>query len=135
MTAMAESRFITLPGESARARLASDLVVAGDLGFISGVRAADLSNDRVPLPEKVEAQTEKIFSNLDVILQAARLERRQLVAVRVYLVDFERLFERMNKAYVACIGAAPLPARTCVGVAQLTRGAQVEIDFVVRTAL
>ena len=129
---MAESRFITVAGESTRSRLASDLVVAGELGFVSGVRGVDLDNDRVPLAEKVEAQTEKIFSNLDAILHAAGLERRHLVSVRVHLVDFERLFERMNKAYLGCMGAAPLPARTCVGVTQLTRGAQVEMDFVVR---
>ena len=129
---MAESRFITVASASMRSRLAGDLVVAGDFGFVSGVRGVDLNNDRIPLAEKVEVQTEKIFSNLDAILQAAGLEHRNLLTVRVYLVDFERLIERMNKAYVAAIGAAPLPARSCVGVAQLTRGAQVEMDFVVR---
>jgi 2-iminobutanoate/2-iminopropanoate deaminase len=130
---MAESRFITLASASARSRLASDVVIAGDLGFISGVRAVDLNNDRTPLPENVEAQTAKIFSNLEAMLQAAGLERRHVVAIKVYLIDFERLFERMNKAYLSCMGAAPLPARTCVGVTQLTRGALVEMDFVVRT--
>jgi len=129
---MSASRFITLARASTRSLLASDLVVAGDLGFVSGVRAVDLGNDRVPLAENVEAQTEKIFSNLDVILHAAGLERRHLVSVRIHLVEFERLFERMNKAYISCIGAASLPARTCVGVTHLTRGAQVEMDFVVR---
>ena len=130
---MADSRFITVSADSARSRLASDIVVAGDLAFVSGVRAVDLHNDRAPLPEMVEAQTAKIFSNLDAILQAAALERAQMVAVKIYVVDFERLFERMNAAYGKCIGASPLPARTCVGVAQLTRGAQVEMDFVLRT--
>jgi 2-iminobutanoate/2-iminopropanoate deaminase len=129
---MAESRFVTVATDSARNRLASDVVVAGELAFVSGVRAVDLNNDRIPLPEKVEAQTEKIFANLDVILQAAGLARRQVVAVKVYVIDFERLFERVNTAYLRCIGSAPLPARTCVGVAHLTRGAQVEMDFVVR---
>ena len=130
---VAQSRFITLAAESTRSRLASDLVLAGEYGFVSGVRAVDLDNDRAPLPEKVEAQTEKIFSNLDAILHAAGLTRRHLVSVRIHLVDFERLIERMNKAYVECIGAVELPARTCVGVAHLTRGALVEMDFVVRT--
>jgi 2-iminobutanoate/2-iminopropanoate deaminase len=69
-----------------------------------------------------------------VILQAAGLTRRQVVAVKVYVIDFEQLFERVNTAYLRCIGAAPLPARTCVGVVHLTRGAQVEMDFVVRVA-
>jgi 2-iminobutanoate/2-iminopropanoate deaminase len=129
---MAESRFVTVAADSARSRLASDVVIAGELAFVSGVRAVDLNNDRVPLPEKVEAQIEKIFANLDVILQAAGLARRQVVAIKVYVIDFERLFERVNTAYLRCIGISPLPARTCVGVAHLTRGAQVEMDFVLR---
>ena len=129
---MAESRFVSVAADSVRSRLASDVVMAGELAFVSGVRAVDLANDRVPLPEKVEAQTQKIFSNLEVILQAAGLERRNIVQVRIYLIDFERLFERVNTAYLRYFNAAPLPARTCVGVARLTRGAQVEMDFVVR---
>ena len=32
-----------------------------------------------------------------------------------------------------CIGAGPLPARTAVGVSHVTRGALIEMDFVVRT--
>ena len=131
---MAESRFVTVAADSARSRLASDVVIAGELALLSGVRAVDLNNDRVPLPEKVEAQTEKIFANLDAIVQAAGLTRRQVIAVKVYVIDFERLFERVNTAYLRCIGAAPLPARTCVGVTHLTRGAQVEMDFVLRVA-
>jgi enamine deaminase RidA (YjgF/YER057c/UK114 family) len=30
------------------------------------------------------------------------------------------------------MGAGPLPARTAVGVSQLTRGVLIEMDFVVR---
>jgi len=130
---MAESRFMTVSAESVRSRLASDIVIAGELAFVSGVRAVDLHNDRAPLPEMVEAQTAKIFTNLDTILQAAALTRAQIVAVKVYVIDFERLFERVNAAYLKSIGVSPLPARSCIGVAQLTRGAQVEMDFVLRT--
>ena len=86
---MAESRFVSVAADSARSRLASDVVMAGELAFVSGVRAVDLANDRVPLPEKVEAQTQKIFSNLEVILQAAGLERRNIVQVRIYLIDLK----------------------------------------------
>jgi enamine deaminase RidA (YjgF/YER057c/UK114 family) len=131
---MAEARFVTVAADSARSRLASDVVIAGGLAFMSGVRAVDLNNDRVPLPEKVEAQVEKIFFNLDAVLKAAGLERRNIVSVRVHLTNFEQLYERVNAAYMRCIGLDPLPARTCVGVTHLTRGAQVEMDFVVRAA-
>jgi 2-iminobutanoate/2-iminopropanoate deaminase len=132
MNAMADSRHITVAPESERSALASDMVVIGELGFVSGLRAVDLANDRTPIPERVEAQIEKIFANLDQILQAAGIEHRQLAFVRIYLVDFERLIERVNKAYHKCLGEGPLPARTIVGVSNITRGALLEMDFVVR---
>lgn len=129
---MTESRHITVAPESERSALASDMVVIGELGFVSGIRAVDLANDRMPIPERVEAQIQKIFANLDQILQAAGIEHRQLAFVRIYLVDFERLIERVNKAYLKCLGEGPLPARTIVGVSNITRGALLEMDFVVR---
>jgi enamine deaminase RidA (YjgF/YER057c/UK114 family) len=69
---------------------------------------------------------QKIFANLDQILQAAGIEHRQLAFVRIYLVDFERLIERVNKAYLECLGEGPLPARTIVGISNITRGALLE---------
>ena len=131
---MADTKHITLAPESARSRVASDMVIVGDVGFISGVRPVDLTNDRTPIPEKVEAQTRKIFANLDQILQAAGLTRKHIAFVRIHLVDFERLIERVDKTYCECIGEGPLPARTAVGVSKLTREALIEMDFVVRTA-
>ena len=128
---MAESKCITVAPDSERSRLASDMVVVGEIGFISGLRPVDLANDRATISEKVEAQTRKIFANLDIILNAVSLNRSHVVFVRIHLVDFERLIERVNKTYVECVGGGPLPARTAVGVSQLTRGALVEMDFVV----
>ena len=122
---------VTVPG-SAGTKLAADLVVAGGLAFVSGVGPVDPANERVPLPERVEAQVRRIFANLDAILLGAGLARRNLAFVRIHLVDFERLIDRVNQAYLACIGENPLPARTVVGVTSLTRGALVEMDFVVR---
>ncbi len=80
----------------------------------------------------VEAQTEKIFANLDTILAAAGITQRNLVCVRIHLVDLDRLIEHMNRTYVECIGAALRPARSCIGVARLTRGALIEMDFTLR---
>jgi enamine deaminase RidA (YjgF/YER057c/UK114 family) len=124
---------LTVPG-SADAHLAADLVLAGGLAFVSGVGPVDLANERVPLPEHVEAQVRKIFANLDAILQRASLARRDLAFVRIHLVDFERLIGRVNQAYLSCMGDGPLPARTVVGVTNLTRGALVEMDFIVRAS-
>lgn len=127
-------KHITLAPASERSRLASDIVLAGGLGFISGLRPVDLANDRTPIPEKVEAQVRKIFESLDQILQAAGRTRNDIVFVRIHLVDFDRLIERVNKTYLECMGERQLPARTVIGVASITRSALVEMDFVVHTS-
>ena len=114
-----------------RAQYASDLVLVNGLGFLSGIGPVDLDNEKAPLPEGIEAQTRRIFQNLDKILAAVGLDRRHVVTVRVHLVEFPRLYERMNAVYAGNFPEGALPARTCVGVSHLTRGAQIEMDFVV----
>jgi len=131
---MADMEHITLAPKSERSRLASDIVLAGGLGFISGLRPVDLENDRIPIPEKVEAQVRKIFSNLEQILSAVGRTRSDIAFVRIHLVDFDRLIERVNKTYLECIAGGRLPALTAIGVTSITRSALVEMDFVIRTS-
>jgi 2-iminobutanoate/2-iminopropanoate deaminase len=125
-------QYVSAHLDGARAKLASDLVVAGEWGFVSGLAPIDLEDDRVPLPEGVERQTRKILANLETLLASAGLDKSSVVSVRVSLVEYARLFERMNSAYEDFFPSDRLPARSCVGVAHLTRGAQVEMDFVLR---
>ena len=121
---------ITVNEGSNRARVGSDIVLVNGWGITSGLGPVDLENDRVPLPEGVEKQTQKIFANLDILLKAAGLGREKVVAVRVYLVEAPRLLERMNAAYVGYFAADRLPARSVIGVNYPTRGSQIEMDFV-----
>ncbi|VCU71048.1 Endoribonuclease L-PSP [Pigmentiphaga humi] len=110
---------------------ASAVVVAGGLAHVSGLRATDPHDARTPIPEFVEDQVERIFSNLDRLLRHADLSRERLVAARCYVVDFDRLYARVAGAWSNCIGPGPGPAFTCVGVERLARGALVEMDFIV----
>ncbi|HVC55024.1 MAG TPA: RidA family protein [Stellaceae bacterium] len=123
--------FICATPPAERATRASDIVLVGGWGFISGLGPIDLADDRVPLPEGIERQTKKVFGNLETLLRAAGLGKENVVSVRVSLVEFPRLYERMNLAYGGFFAADRLPARSVVGVSHLTRGAQVEMDFVV----
>ncbi len=125
-------RFITTGEGSERARLQSDVVIADGWGFVSGLLPIDLGNDRVPLPEMVEAQTRKVLANLETLLREAGLGKNGVVSVRIALVDFERLYERMNSAYAGFFPSHALPARSCVGVSHLPRGALVAMDVVLR---
>lgn len=120
---------IAAPEAAFRARLASDIVLVDGWGITSSLGPIDLENDRVPLPEGVEAQTRKIFANLDILLKRAGLGRENVAAVRVYLVEAPRLLERLNAAYEGFFPAERLPARSVVGATYLTRGAQVEMEF------
>jgi 2-iminobutanoate/2-iminopropanoate deaminase len=113
-----------------RALFASDIVLVNGWGFLSGLLPFDLADDRVPLPEGIERQTRKIFANLDVLLRKAGLGKENVVAVGVSLVEFPRLYERMNEAYAGFFDGDRLPARSCVGVSHLPRGAQIAMDFV-----
>ena len=126
------TRYITAVKDSARARLGSEIVIADGWGFLWGMLPIDLENDRVPLPEMVEAQTRKVLANLDALLTKFGFGKENVVSVHIAMVDFERLYERMNSAYVGFFAPDALPARSCAGVAHLPRSALVAMDFVLR---
>ena len=104
----------------------------GGWGFVSGLGPVDLENAAVALPEAVEDQTHKILSNLEAILKKHGLGREHVVSVRIHLVEFKRFHERLNRAYAAFFSGERQPARSCIGVSALTRGALVEMDFIVK---
>ena len=124
--------FVSMSRNAARANFASDLVLAGEGGLVAGVLPIDLGNDRVHLPEQIEAQTRKVLANLEAILKASGLGKDSVVAVRVALVDLPRLEERMETAYAGFFPADRLPARSVIGVAALPRGALIAMDFTLR---
>jgi 2-iminobutanoate/2-iminopropanoate deaminase len=123
------AEFITSRADAARARLGSDLVLAGGWAFVNNVLPIDPANDRTPLAEQVEAQTRKVLANFDAVVKAKGLSRDQVVAVRIALVDLPRLEERMETGYAGFFAAGRLPARSVIGVAGLPRGALIAMDF------
>jgi 2-iminobutanoate/2-iminopropanoate deaminase len=58
----------------------------------------------------------------------------QILFARVYLTQFERDYAAMNWVYQSYFAPGRLPARTCIGVTGLARGALVEIDLLARRA-
>jgi enamine deaminase RidA (YjgF/YER057c/UK114 family) len=53
----------------------------------------------------------------------------QVVFAPVYLTQFEHDYAAMNTVHESCFAPARLPARTCIGVTALARGALLEIDL------
>jgi reactive intermediate/imine deaminase len=85
-----------------------------------------------PYPEGIEAQTHQVLRNLQTVLQGCRLELRNVLSVRVYLTHFADDYDRMNAVYASWFAAGRRPARTCIGVTALAKGARIEIDLVAR---
>ena len=84
------------------------------------------------IPEGIEAQTRVVFENLKCVLERLGSNLREVASARVFLTDFQAHYERMNAIYATYFEAGRFPARTCVGVTGLARGALVEIDFIAR---
>ncbi len=99
--------------------------------FVTGQMPTDPEDDAAPLPEGIEKQTERVLDNLKLVLAETSSTFEHIVFVRIYLTHFERDYAAMNAVYKSYFSEGRLPARTCIGVTGLARGALVEIDLLV----
>ena len=100
--------------------------------FLTGQMPTLPGDDSANLPEGIQAQTRRVMDNLIIVLEGLRLGLQHVVSVRAYLTNFDRDYVPMNEIYRSYFPPDRLPARTCVGVTGLARGALVEIDLVAR---
>jgi reactive intermediate/imine deaminase len=77
---------------------------------------------------EIEMQIQRVFANLQGIIEAAGASFANVVKLNVYLTDLKH-FALVNQA-MAQYFREPYPARAAVGVASLPRGAQVEMECV-----
>ena len=74
------------------------------------------------------AQARRVFENLAGVLREAKTDFQHVAKANVFLADLAN-FQTLNTIYAEYFGDHK-PARTTVGVSQLPRGAQVEIDLI-----
>jgi len=129
---MGAANFMMIPGAPAPVGPFSHAVEVDGWTFLTGQMPTDPRDDGAPLPLGIEAQTRRVMDNLILVLRGANLGLEHVVAVRAYLTHFERDYRAMNDVYRAYFPGDRLPARTCVGVTALARGAVVEIDCIAR---
>jgi reactive intermediate/imine deaminase len=129
---MSAARFLMIPGAPAPVAPFSHVVEADGWLFVTGQMPTDPADDAAPLPGGVTAQTRRVMDNLAIVLAGVGASFADVVSARVFLTDFERDYAAMNAAYRTYFAADRLPARTCVGVTALARGALVEIDLIAR---
>ena len=107
----------------------SQAVRVGNTVWLSGQIPLDPATQQL-VQGDIAAQTRRVFENLKAIATAAGGSLNDAVKVTIFLTDLAN-FATVNDVMTQYL-AEPYPARATVGVAQLPRGAQVEIECVLQ---
>jgi 2-iminobutanoate/2-iminopropanoate deaminase len=119
---------ITAPGAPAAIGPYSHAVAAAGLLFCSGQIPLDPVSGEL-VGETPATQARRCLENLGAVCEAAGTTLQRAVRLTIYMTDLTA-FAEVNEMYASFFADDP-PARVTVGVAQLPKGAQVEIDAVV----
>jgi reactive intermediate/imine deaminase len=103
----------------------SQAVQVGETVYLSGQIPLDPATMQV-VSGDIHAEIRRVFDNLAAIAQACGGSLANAVKLTVYLTDMA-LFAAVSEVMTTYF-TAPYPARVTVGVAQLPRGARVEIE-------
>jgi 2-iminobutanoate/2-iminopropanoate deaminase len=106
----------------------SHAVRVGGLLFCSGQIPLDPATGEL-VGETAAEQAGRCLENLQAVCAAAATSLERAVRLTIYMTDLGE-FAAVNEVYGSFFGEQP-PARVTVGVAQLPKGAYVEIDAVV----
>lgn len=104
----------------------SQALDTGNMLFISG--QIPINPETGVMPETVEEQAKQVLTNIKNILAEAGLTMANVVKTSVFLSDLSD-FAKVNEVY-ASFFAEPYPARSCVQVAAIPKGAKVEIETI-----
>lgn len=74
----------------------------------------------------IEAEIHQVFRNLDAVCRAAGGDMSHIVKLNIFLVDLAH-FPTVNDIMAQYFNQ-PYPARAAIGINQLPKGAQVEMD-------
>jgi 2-iminobutanoate/2-iminopropanoate deaminase len=120
---------VKAPGVPAAIGPYSHAVRAGGLLFCSGQIPLDPVTGEL-VGETPAEQARRCLENLRAVCEAAGATLERAVRLTVYMTDLAA-FAEVNEVYGSFFAGDDPPARVTVGVAQLPKGAQVEIDAVV----
>jgi reactive intermediate/imine deaminase len=104
----------------------SQAVRAGNTVYLSG--QLGLIPETMELEVDVEAQTDRMFSNLREVVIASGGTLANIVKINIYLTEMSN-FAIIN-ATMTKYFSKPYPARAAVGVKELPKGALVEADAI-----
>lgn len=80
------------------------------------------------MPEGFRPQLDQIMNNIDGLLKSQDLKRENIIKTSIFVTDLAN-FGEVNDAYTKYF-SEPYPARSCVQVPALPKGALVEIEVI-----
>lgn len=124
---MAEKVIIATDKAPAAIGTYSQAVKVGSTVYLSGQIPLDPARMEL-VGDDFDSQVVQVFENLRAVCQAAGGSLADIVKLNIYMVDlanFAKVNEVMGRYF-----PQPYPARAAIGVKQLPKGAQVEMDGV-----
>jgi 2-iminobutanoate/2-iminopropanoate deaminase len=123
-----EREIVNAAGAPAAIGPYSHAVRAGELLFCSGQIPLDPQTGEI-VGASAGEQARRCLENLAAVCEAAGTTLARALRLTIYMTDLSA-FAEVNAVYGSFFTGNP-PARVTVGVAQLPRGAYVEIDAIV----
>ena len=117
---------ISTPNAPAAIGPYSQAIVAGNMLYTSGQIPLDPATGNM-VGADVTEQAEQVMKNLAAVLEAAGTNFQNVVKTTCFLADIVD-FAAFNAVYGKYITSAP--ARSCVAVKDLPKGALVEVEVV-----
>lgn len=105
----------------------SQAVQAGDTLYLSG--QIPLVPETMELVEGFTGQVHQVFKNLTAVCEAAGGSLQDIVKLNIFMLDLAN-FAEVNEI-MAEYFEKPYPARAAIGVKELPKGSQIEMDGVV----
>jgi 2-iminobutanoate/2-iminopropanoate deaminase len=106
----------------------SQAIKTDTLVFVSGQLPIHPSTGKI-VAGGIKEETRQVLRNLREILKAAGSSLNDIVKATVYITDMN-YFSKMNEVYEKFFSNQVPPARSCVEVARLAKGAKVEIEAI-----
>lgn len=104
----------------------SQAIVTGDFIYTSGQIPINPESGKIDA-ENLEKQTEQVIKNISAVLEAAGSSLNDVIKTTCYLKNMNE-FSTFNAVYEKYF--ANKPARSCVEVSALPKGALVEVDVI-----
>lgn len=108
----------------------SQAVRTGDLVFVTAQTGRNPETGK--LEEGLEAQTRRMLSNVEAILNAAGCTPADIVKVTLLMTDIKnfKAIDVIYSEWLPGLGVTPLPARTALAAVTLPAGALVMLEVV-----